>query len=85
MAAEHRDDIVLFAMIDTHESDFLHTMGEMNSHRLEESLQRFEGHYNGEMQLSPEESRRALFQVSVNLETGHEQSVLMLASRGQSE
>ena len=59
LAAEARDDYVLFAVDDTHESEILRIMGELNSHRLEGSLQRvegspqrLEGHDIGEVQLS---------------------------------
>lgn len=84
LAAEDRDD-VLFVIDDDEEEGLLRMAAEVNSYRLEEDPQRFEGQDTGVVQLSPEESRRGYFVTSVNPVTGHEQRVLMLAPRGQSQ
>lgn len=76
---------VLFVFDDDMEEDFLRMMAEVNSYRLGEDLQRFEGQDTRDLQLSAEQGQRAHFVISQNSETGHEQRILMLAPRGESE
>lgn len=83
LAAEGSEH-VLFVIDDAFEDGFLRMMGQMNSYRLEGDMRRFEGDIY-DARLSPEESRRARFVVSVNAVTGYEQQVLVLAPRGQIE
>lgn len=76
------DDVVLFVIPDDHEEGIRRLMADTNSYRLGESLQRYDGQDIVEARLSPEESRKALLQISVDRETGQGRKVLLLGSSG---
>ena len=84
MAMESSDSI-LFVIDDALEGDMLRMMGEFNSYRLEEDPHRFQDQDNSIVQLSPEESRRAHYVVSIDPVTGCERHILVLAPREQME
>ena len=61
---------VLFVFDDDMEEDYLRMPAEVNSYRLGEDLQRFEGEDTWDLQLSAEEGQKAHFVNSRNSETG---------------